>query len=80
MYQLSGAAGYLRLQGNALELHRRRETDVRASGLASVCLALVNGSPIRSRPCIMLLAATFVNYVYTIKLYDILSGDAYHLM
>ena len=81
MYQLFGAAGYLHVEGNSLKLHRKRETAVRASCLACVSLALVNGSPIRGPPgSIMRLAATFVDYVYTIKLHDILSGDVYHLM
>ena len=81
IYQLFGAAGYLHLEGNSLKVQRNRETAVRASCLACVSLALVNGSPIRGPPGgIMRFAATFVNYVYTIKLHDILSGDFYHLM
>jgi hypothetical protein len=80
-YTAMKAAGYLHLEGNSLKLHRKQETAVRTSCLACVSLALVNGPPIRGPPvCIMLLAATFVNYVYTIKLHDILSGDVYHLM
>ena len=75
------SAGYLRLEGSSLELHRRRETAVRASGLACISLALMNGSPIRGPPdCIMRPAATFVNNVYTIELHDILSGEVHHLM
>ena len=81
MYQLFGAAGYLHLQRNSLKLHRKGETAVRASCLACVSLALVNGSPISGPPgCVMRLAATFVNYIYTIKSQDILSGDVYHLV